>query len=267
MSVTEILSTMAEMEDSNTKIHTSLSRRLKKAQRQEGRLLDEIAEDKVDKKNEKADAGVLILQGQDGGTRCEYLDGSPGVKCVGVDACKGVTIAQIACGSCLGPRSCEGLAGTTTVAEDSCVGYGACYEAVDTKIGKDSCNDYQACYEAVNTTIADRACRGYYACYEVKDMIIHDRSCRGDGACYQAERTTVHGGSCIGEGACGYMLDSDVGKFSCIGDNACKFFYTCINTIIVGNDSCFGTESCYGGVDQCNNFGGRELGPVGSRSW
>jgi len=82
---------MAEMEDSNNKIH-ALSRTLKKAQRQEGRLLEEIAKDMVDKKNEKADAGVLILQGQDDGTRCVYLDGSPGVKCIGADACKGVTI-------------------------------------------------------------------------------------------------------------------------------------------------------------------------------
>jgi len=90
-SVTEILSMMAEMEDSNNKIH-ALSRTLKKAQRQEGRLLEEIAKDMVDKKNEKADAGVLILQGQDDGTRCVYLDGSPGVKCIGADACKGVTI-------------------------------------------------------------------------------------------------------------------------------------------------------------------------------
>ena len=50
--VTEILSTMAEMEDSNNKIH-ALSHTLKKAQLQEGRLIDEIADDKVDKKNEQ----------------------------------------------------------------------------------------------------------------------------------------------------------------------------------------------------------------------
>ena len=59
MSVTEILSTMAEMEDSNTKIH-ELSRTLKKAQLQEGRLIDEIADDKV-KKNKKADVGILTV--------------------------------------------------------------------------------------------------------------------------------------------------------------------------------------------------------------
>ena len=85
MSVTEILSTMAEMEDSNTKIHASLSRRLKKAQRQEGRLLDKIAEDKVDKKKEKADAGVLAQVGV--GISCVYSDGTQGYKCVGVGAC------------------------------------------------------------------------------------------------------------------------------------------------------------------------------------
>jgi hypothetical protein len=97
--------------DSNTK-DQALSNTQKKAPRQEERLLDEIAiEDEVDKKNQKADAGVLILQGQNDGTRCT------GVKCVGEDACKNVVIADIACGSCLGVRSCYGLTGTMTVGE------------------------------------------------------------------------------------------------------------------------------------------------------
>ena len=95
-------------------------------------------------------------------------------------------------------------------------------------------------------------------------MIIHNRSCRGYETCFGAERTTVHGGSCIGKGACqALMLYSDVGKFSCIGDNACKSNLSCINTIIVGNDSCFGTKSCF---EYCDGDG-RNLGPVGSRSW
>jgi len=76
----------------------------------------------------------------------------------------------------------------------------------------------------------------------------------------------VHGGSCIGERACEYMLDSEVGKFSCIGDDACRTDDSCLNTIIVGNDSCFGTKSCYEDEEQCNEEG-RQLGPVGSRSW
>ena len=62
----------------------ALSNTRKKALRQEERLLDEIAiKEKVDKKNQMADAGVLILQGQDDGIRCTYLDGTTGVKCVG----------------------------------------------------------------------------------------------------------------------------------------------------------------------------------------
>ncbi len=120
----------------------ALSNTRKKALRQEERLLDEIAiEDKDDKKNQKADAGVLILQGQDDGTRCTYLDGTTGVKCVGENACKNVVIADIPCGSCLGRRSCYGLTGTTTVGEDSCTGYYACYEAKDTTNGKESCTE------------------------------------------------------------------------------------------------------------------------------
>jgi hypothetical protein len=267
----------------------ALSNTRKKALRQEERLLDEIAiEDKVDKKNQMADAGVLILQGQDDGIRCTYLDGTTGVKCVGENACKNVVIADIPCGSCLGVRSCYGLTGT--VGEDSCAGLRACYKAKDMTIGKESCTDYRACYEAENTTIANSACRGYEACWNVKDMTIAiescngyescyfaerstigvkscndkmacygivdmtiaDHSCRGYKACYEAESTTILARSCIGTRVCEYMIGSAVGIFSCIGDFACDvygssgyYYFDNDHTIIVGNDSCFGTKSCF----------------------
>ena len=318
--IKQIMSMMDPIDetDSNTK-DQALSNTLKKAPRQEERLLDEIAiEDKDDKKNQKADAGVLILQGQDDGTRCTYLDGTIGVKCVGEYACTNVVTADIACGSCWGYRSCYGLTGTTTVGEDSCRGNYACYEAVDTTIGMKSCIGNRVCYLAENTTIACRgtsacygavdmtignqSCIGFDSCEEaerstigikscvdkescdsiedmtignescngedscedavhstigikscidndscngIKDMTIADRSCHGYEACFEAESTTILAGSCIGYCVCEYIYDSAVGTLSCIGDFACDVTGYNEHTIIVGDDSCSGTQSCY----------------------
>jgi hypothetical protein len=214
--VPEILSTMDEKEDSNSNKNHALSHTLKKRHQERHLLLDEIVEDKVDEKT-TADTGILISQGQDDGTPCKYLDGSPGVKCVGVNACKGVTIAEIGCGGCLGTKSCYN-AGTATIGEDSCGGYKACYDVMNSKI--------------------------------------YDHSCLGDYACFQAQRNIIHDDSCIGKQVCLRLVNSTVGTFSCIGDSACNvapvefcgFFCSQVilpHTTNVGNDSCFGTKSCY----------------------
>jgi hypothetical protein len=51
--------------------------------------------------------------------------------------------------------------------------------------------------------------------------------------------------SCIGRRVCEDMIGSEVGTFSCIGDFACDVSGYNVHTIIVGNDSCFGTKSCF----------------------
>jgi hypothetical protein len=198
--VPEILSTMAEMEDS--KNHAFL----KKAQRQEGRLLDEIAEEKVDKKNEKADAGVLAQVGV--GISCVYSDGTQGYKCVGVGACvsddevqRPVDIDRIACGSCIGFYSCYELS-NTTVGEQSCIGDYSCQIADNASIGNNSCHGDNSCRFVNDAEIRNNSCNGLFSCRDVNDAEIGNNSCIKDFSCRD--------------------VDLDVGQDSCNGFQSCR---------------------------------------------
>jgi len=216
---------MAETED--TKIHAS-SRTLKKAQRQEGRLLDKITEDKVDKKNEKADAGVLAQVG----IPCVYSDGTQGIKCDGSNACKtyygyggygggliDIEIDRIECGSCIGDKSCFGLS-STYVGEKSCIGSNSCRRSTNTLIGNNSCN-------------------GYQSCRDVNDAEIGEKSCIGSDSCDFAANTSIGNNSCDGNNSCNSVNDAEIGNNSCIKDYACHFLI-----YDVGQDSCNGYRSC-----------------------
>jgi hypothetical protein len=178
-SVTEILLTMAEMEDSNFNNH-ALSRTLTKAQRQEERSLDEITEDKVDEKA-NADAGVLAQVG----IPCEYSDGTQGVKCVGANACTSdngpVDTGRIACGSCIGLYSCYGLS-NTDVGEQSCIGSYSCLGANNDKIGNNSCVGRNSCNPVNDAEIGNNSCINDYACTGV-DYDVGKDSCNGYQSC------------------------------------------------------------------------------------
>ena len=176
---------MAETED--TKIHAS-SRTLKKAQRQEGRLLDKITEDKVDKKNKKADAGVLAQVG----IPCVYSDGTQGIKCDGSNACKtyygyggygggliDIEIDRIECGSCIGDKSCFGLS-STYVGEKSCIGSNSCRRSTNTLIGNNSCNGYQSCRDVNDAEIGEKSCIGSDSCDFAANTSIGNNSCDGN---------------------------------------------------------------------------------------
>ena len=207
-SVTEILSTMAEMEDSNNKIH-ALSRTLKKAQLQEGRLLDEIAEDKVDEKNEKADADTGVLAQV--GTPCVYSNGTQGIKCVGYFACRDtnrndIEIDRIGCGSCIGDNSCYGLY-NTDVGEQSCIGHSSCIRAYSDSIGNNSCNGFNSCHDADNVEIGNNSCVGEQSCYYV--------------GTFDTATIKIGNNSCIKDYACIYV-DYDVGQDSCNGYRSCR---------------------------------------------
>ena len=245
MSVTEILSTMAEMEDSNNKIHV-LGRTLKKAQLQEGRLLDEIAEDKVDKKNEKADADTGVLAQV--GTPCVYSNGTQGIKCVGSYACKDtgfidIEIDRIACGSCIGDYSCYGLS-NTDVGEQSCIGDYSCPFAKVVEIGNNSCNGVYSCRYAYNVKIGNNSCDGDYSCRNAYNVKIGNNSCDGNDSCRSTTHVEIGNNSCVGEQSCYIVgrIDSATIK---IGNNSCIKDYACIDVDYdVGQDSCNGYRSC-----------------------
>ena len=259
-SVTEILLTMAEMEDSNTNNH-ALSRTLKKAQRQEERSLDEITEVKVDEKAD-ADAGVLAQVG----TPCVYSNGTQGIKCVGYFACASdddpVNIDRIACGSCIGDYSCYELS-NTDVGEQSCIGRSSCIlaynasigsnscngdkpcnEVNDVKIGNDSCNGFESCYYADNVEIGNNSCNGFKSCYEVDDAEIGNNSCVGEQSCFYADNVEIGNNSCVGEESCYAVSTFDTARIK-IGNNSCIKDYACIDVDYdVGQDSCNGFQSC-----------------------
>jgi hypothetical protein len=236
-SVTEILSTMAEMEDSNNKIHV-LGRTLKKAQLQEGRLLDEIAEEKVDEKTEKADADVLAQVG----IPCVYSNGTQGYKCVGEGVCdSGGNAVNIKCGSCIGDYSCYGLS-KTDVGEQSCIGpanrnEGSCMNADNAMIGNNSCNGFKPCLSANNVKIGNDSCNGNESCQGTEDAVnveIGNNSCNGGASCAQLVKTNVGEKSCNGYGSCLYAEYDKIGNNSCNGDNSCHD----VNNVEIGNDSC-----------------------------
>ena len=242
-SVSEILSMMAETED--TKIHAT-SRTLKKAQRQEGRLLDEITEDKVDKKNEKADAGVLAQVG----IPCVYSDGTQGIKCDGINACKtlvfnyggsflgDIEIDRIECGSCIGEYSCYGLS-NTDVGEKSCIGSKSCDSARNTLIGNNSCIKDYACHSVNDAKIGNNSCIKDYACRYVDYAKIGNNSCDGNNSCRVVNDAEIGNNSCDGNNSCN-SVDAKIGNNSCIKDYACRYV-----DYDVGQDSCNGYRSCH----------------------
>ena len=75
---------------------------------------------------------------------CNFLNGTAGIKCDGIDACLGADASKIGCGSCIGDSSCNSISGDATIGENSCVGEKACYEAGGI-IGDGSCHDNVAC--------------------------------------------------------------------------------------------------------------------------
>ena len=251
-SVTEILSTMAEKEDSNNKIH-ELSRTLKKAQLQEERSLDEIAEDKVDKKNEKADADTGVLAQV--GTPCVYSNGTQGIKCVGEGACtrrvcsgyyycydEPVDIDRIACGSCIGDESCYGLY-NTDVGEQSCIGLYSCLRADNASIGNNSCHGDYSCQFADNASIGNNSCNGYGSCRFVDDAEIGSNSCNGYKPCDDADNVEIGNNSCVGEQSC-YEVGRIYSARIKIGNNSCIKDYACIDVYYdVGQDSCAATDT------------------------
>ena len=82
-------------------------------------------------------------------TGCQYLNGTYGSKCVGLDACYGVDETKIGCGSCIGKYACDSMSGDVTIEELSCIGYAACYAASGSDdpitIAGGSCRDNVAC--------------------------------------------------------------------------------------------------------------------------
>jgi hypothetical protein len=208
------LSEMVETED--MKKNHAFEQYTKK-EGQEERSLDEIhAEDKVDEKN-NADAGILAqvvneknnantgVLAQDG-ISCFYSDGTPGVKCVGFNACVAcgdynyyygcytfinIDIDRIGCGGCIGSNACYGLV-DTDVGEQSCVGSRSCASANNVRIGSNSCDGSLSCYKAENVLIGSNSCNKELAC----DSVVHDvgqDSCNGYLSCpYLAGEKFAH---------------------------------------------------------------------------
>lgn len=83
-------------------------------------------------------------------TDCQYVNGTFGRKCVGIDACYNADETKIGCGSCIGNYTCDSMSGDVTIGEHSCIGYAACYSAssgsgASITIGDGSCHDNVAC--------------------------------------------------------------------------------------------------------------------------
>eukprot|EP00956_Cyclotella_meneghiniana_P016966 scaffold27336_cov35-Cyclotella_meneghiniana.AAC.2 len=86
-------------------------------------------------------------------------------KCVGDDACDGLTDsdkANIACGSCIGMRACKDSPGVT-IGANSCKGNYACYYAY-VNIGDNSCIGVAACNYIYGDDVPNDTCNGSYAC-------------------------------------------------------------------------------------------------------
>ena len=75
---------------------------------------------------------------------CNFLNGTAGIKCNGIDACNEADVSKIGCGSCIGDSSCEYISGDVTIGKNSCVGEKVCYKAGGI-IGDGSSHDNVAC--------------------------------------------------------------------------------------------------------------------------
>lgn len=113
---------------------------------------------------------------------CTMSDGTPGKKCDGRDACKGIDdVTTVSCGSCNGKWACFNAAGP--IGENSCNYNDAC-GTQNHSIGVNSCNGFKACNGYANDVITcdvgnnkcngDKACLYQYSCYTNAPTIAPD---------------------------------------------------------------------------------------------
>ena len=106
-----------------------------------------------------------------------------------------------------------------------CVGYEACAGAdLDDVKDKDTCNGYRACFNLLDSSVDRNS--GYYnnACFGSEEMKIGKNSCTNqERACANASSNVIgDDDACSSNRACEYAANNHVGDFSCVTEYACQ---------------------------------------------